>query len=439
MNNFDFFFLFYNQQLLFWFSFALCVTVFLLLYKPYIINVLDPLLFSAIITSFGASVVLFMYFTGSIKLYYLASYFSTQLAFILGIYLFKPFNSIKNSYQTKTLVIANSNFLLKLFFIVNSIIFILLQLQVYLVAGIPIFASSRLDTFSGGSGFGLLSRFIDVTQIFSNTILFYIIINKEIKSGLIFKIYLGFFAILLVLFAILNGSKSGILTVLYTAFTAWVFSFDISINKIVASFIKKYKIVIFSFVVFIGLTVVMLQTDSTLNLNPIEILGTRFIFAGDVYWYAYPNDVIIGFYKYNGIKALFTDFLGLFRLESWDNLNGHFGIDLFNFHHVSNATSGPNARHNVFGLMYFGFGGSILFSLLLGSFVGFIRNVLPVLLPKNFLTMCILSYLYIKVASSLDTDPILGLSYFDNLLVVAPTVIAIAFLIYFIITKKPKT
>ena len=89
--------------------------------------------------------------------------------------------------------------------------------------------------------------------------------------------------------------------------------------------------------------------------------------------------------------------------------------------------------------MYFGFGGSILFSLVLGSFVGFIRNVLPILLPKNFLTMCILSYLYIKVASSLDTDPILGVSYFDNLLVVTPTVTAIVLLIYFIITKKSKT
>lgn len=430
MNNFEFFYLFYNQQPLFWFAFALCACVFYLLYKPYVISILDPLLFSAIITSFGASVVLFMYFTGAIKPFYLASYFVTQFAFILGIYSFKPFNSLKNVYQIKKLNIPNSTLLLKFFFVINSLLLIFFQIQVFIVAGIPIFANSRLDTFSGGSGFGIISRFIEVTQIFSSTLLFYLLINKNLRLGFFMKLYTYLFAILLIIFAILNGSKGGILLVLYTAFTAWIFSFDQSINLKVSLFIKKYKIIILSSTICIALTVVFLQTNSDLNLNPIEILGTRFIFAGDVFWYAYPNDVIIKFNNYNGIKALFTDFIGFFRFENWDKLTGHFGVDLFSYHHFSTATSGPNARHNVFGLLYFGFWGSALFSLLIGILVSVIRNLLPVYLPKSFFSMCVLSYLFIKVVPAIDTDPILCFTYLNNLFIVTPILLFLVFIAY---------
>lgn len=430
MNNFEFFYLFYNQQPLFWFAFAICALAFYLLYKPYIINILDPLLFSAIITSFGAAVVLFMYFAGAIKPFYLTSYFFTQFAFILGIYLFKPFNSLKNKYQIKIFYIPNSALLLKCFFVINSISLILLQFQVYMVAGIPLFASSRLDTFSGGSGFGILSRFIEVTNIFSSTLLFYILINKSIKLSFFMKIYTYFFAIMLILFAVLNGSKGGILLVLYTAFTAWIFSFDQSINIKVSDIIKKHKIKIITTTILIALIVVFLQTNSELNLNPIEILGTRFIFAGDVFWYAYPNDVIIKFNNYNGFKALFTDFIGFFRLENWDKLTGHFGVDLFSYHHFSSATSGPNARHNVFGLLYFGFWGSALFSFVIGGLVSVIRNLLPVYLPKNFISMCVLSYLFIKVVPAVDTDPILCFTYINNLFIVTPILLLLVFIVY---------
>lgn len=437
MNNFDFFFLFYNNKPLFWFSFFICVCLLYFLYKPYIISLIDPLLFSAINTLFGASVVLFMYFTNSIKPFYLASYFLTQFAFLLGIYMLKPFNPIKYNYETVELKLPNDEVVMKIFYVVSSVITILLQLQVYVFAGIPVLMASRLETFEGGSGFGIVSRFIEVSQIFSNTLLFYFLFNKTTNNNKYLKLYNYLFTIILIIFSILNGSKGAILVVFFCAFSAWIFSFNSTINASVIIFLKKYKFYIFIFMVIIALIVVLIQTDSSLNLNPIEILGTRFIFSGDVYWYAYPNDVIINFNNYNGIKALLTDIYGLFRIESWDKLKGHFGVDLFAYHHVSTGSTGPNARHNVFGLLYFGFWGSIIFSFILGLIFSVMRNLLPILLPRNFITMCVLSYLFIKVVPFLDTDPILSFGYFDNLIIVTPVILAIVYLLYKLFFKIP--
>ncbi len=437
MNNYDFYFLFYKNQLLFWLSLAICLCLFYFVYRRYIVNFLDPLLFSYIITSFGATDVLLMYLTHSIKTYYLVNYLLTQSAFFLGLWLFKPFNSIKNEYKIRTLTIPNEELVMKIFFIICSLLLILIQLQVYAVAGIPIISNSRLDTFSGGSGFGIFSRVIEVVQIFSITLLFYFFINiKAINLGFVMKIYCYMFAVLLVLFAILNGSKSGILLIIFSAFCAWVFSYNKDVNNSVLSFLSKYKLYILVFALLSAITVIMLQSDGDANMNPIEILAMRFVFSGDVYWYAYPNDVIIGFNNYNGFKALFTDLIGFLRLDSWDNLTGHFGIDLYKYHHSTQVTQGPNARHNVFGLLYFGFWGSYVFSFVLGIVFSFIRNILPILLPKNFLSMCILSYLFIKVVPAIDTDPILCITYIDNLLFITPFLLLLVFAIYMILLKK---
>ncbi|MCX6186547.1 MAG: O-antigen ligase, partial [Bacteroidetes bacterium] len=430
----DFYFLFYNHQLLFWCCLVFCAFLFYFVYKPYIISIFDPLLFSFIITSFGAADVLFMYTTHSIKSYYLINFTLTQFAFLGGLFLLKPFNSKKHAYEMKEFKLPFEESIMKSFFIICSILLIFIQIQVYVVAGIPLLSSSRLDTFTGGSGFGVLSRVIEVVQIFSVTLLFYFYFNSHrIKIGLLMRIYSYFFIFILVVFAVLSGSKSGILTILYSAFTAWIFSFNETTNDKVLRLIKKSKLYIISFIIIIALVVISVQSGDESNLNAIESLGMRFIFSGDVYWYAYPNDVIIGFSNYSGIKALFTDFIGFFRLDSWDNLTGHFGVDLYKYHHSTIVTQGPNARHNVFGLLYFGFWGSCIFSFVCGLTLTIIRNLLPVILPKNFISMCVLSYLYIKVAPTIDTDPILCLTYIDNLLIVTPILLILLLIVYYIL------
>ena len=156
------------------------------------------------------------------------------------------------------------------------------------------------------------------------------------------------------------------------------------------------------------------------TLNPILALSLRFIHSGDVYWYAYPNHVYLLVNGERWFTALFTDTLGLLRVIDWEQLPEAIGITLKNIHHPSDILQGPNARHNVFGLVYFGFYGSILFSFILGALLGFIRNILPYLLSNNFFGGGLFTYLMCRGAA-IDTDPMLTITYFNNLIFIFPS------------------
>lgn len=54
----------------------------------------------------------------------------------------------------------------------------------------------------------------------------------------------------------------------------------------------------------------------------------------------------------------------------------NLGFQLFQYHYDVDIMTGPNSRHNVFGLFYFGFLGSIIFSFLVGYLSSFFRNVI---------------------------------------------------------------
>lgn len=91
---------------------------------------------------------------------------------------------------------------------------------------------------------------------------------------------------------------------------------------------------------------------------------------------------------------------------------------------------GPNARHNVFGLIYYGFFGSIFFSYCLGVVLSFIRNKLPYILRANFFGGAIFTYLMCRGAS-IDTDPMLTITYFDNIVFIIP----VLFIMYLLLIE----
>ena len=126
----------------------------------------------------------------------------------------------------------------------------------------------------------------------------------------------------------------------------------------------------------------------------------------------------------------------MFRIYRWEDLPPAIGITLKTMHHPSKVPEGPNARHNVFGLVYFGFWGSILFSFLLGCIISFTRNMLPLILKDNLVAGVIFAYLVIKM-SGLDSDPMLVLTYVNNLLFVLPILLLFVLLISSLALRKP--
>ncbi|WP_301381824.1 hypothetical protein [Aliarcobacter butzleri] len=164
-------------------------------------------------------------------------------------------------------------------------------------------------------------------------------------------------------------------------------------------------------------------------------IGLRFLHSGDIFFMLYPNNYLMELKQANGFIALFKDFLGTFRVISWENLPVNIGYQTFEFHYNTNILTGPNARHNIFGLFYFGFAGAIVFSFLIGFLMSFIRNrIYKILKPTaSNLTFYVLIALSINF---LNQDPAgMAVGYFVSIIIFFTLIYAISYILYNISRK----
>jgi hypothetical protein len=358
------------------------------------------------------------------------SYNLTQFGFILGIFTFKQkiTNNIKKNFITEK---RKNNSLIAFYFF--SSVYIISQCFIYKLKGIPLFMESRLETFSSGGGAGVLGRISDVSSIFSLYAFFLVIKIDKFRISEIAK-YLTLLLIFITLF--LSGSKSSFLIVFsvfwcYIIFTKITGGDYVSYFKLINRNIKLLGILSLS-VVFIIINVQSSNPNSVSEntLNPFLALCLRLLHSGDIFWYAYPNNIYSKIPDNQWFSALFNDTLGLLRIQDWSKLPEAIGISFKNIHHPSDILQGPNARHNVFGLIYYGFFGSIFFSYCLGVVLSFIRNKLPYILREDIFGGATFTYLMCRGAS-IDTDPMLTITYFNNLVFILP----VLYIIYLILIE----
>lgn len=423
MDNYEFYVILEENAYFFIGLLIISLLIHYLIFKSIISTFLDPYFLGVVSSVFSFAVVFILALTNNISLYLLGSYLLTQISFWIGIHSFrslKDYNELLND-NKKTDRDKQFSFGKNFSFYFFSTVFIISQLSIYFLKGIPLFMTSRLETFADGGGEGVLGRITDVSSIF---ILYYFFdciqpskLNiKDIPKWIVISfLFLSF---------ILSGSKSSFLITFSVFWSYMVYS---SINKVdyyyyLNIFKANYKKAIFiSLIIVSGIIFTQQKNEDDIEstLNPVFALGLRFIHSGDVYWYAYPNNIYNSINGTPGFKALFTDALGLLRIYKYEDLPEAIGITLKNIHHPSDVVSGPNARHNVFGLIYYGFFGSIIFSFVLGAALSFSRNVLPRLLRYSPLSGFVFTYLAVKLPF-LETDPMLALTYVNNILFVFP-------------------
>lgn len=433
MNNYEFFGDILNNINLFFgiliFSFILHYFIF----RNQVESLLDPYFLSVFSSVFCLTDVFFMFFVNKISFYMFVSYVLTQLGFILGFYTFKNRKELIREVKIidSNTSVTSKNLIAFYFF---SFIYLLSEIIIFLTKGIPLFMISRLETFSGGGGAGVLGRITEVSSIFSLYAFFLVIrvdkfrLSEFPKYLIITLIFLTF---------MLSGSKSSFLTVFY------VFWCYILFSQIKGGNYHKYlrllrnnlkSIILVSFILVCLVIYIQSKNESAdkieETLNPVVALAFRFIYGGDIYWFSYPNDVYLSIDGDRWFAALFTDTLGFFRIYEWNELPEVIGLTMKRYHHPSDVITGSNARHNVFGLIYFGFFGSIFFSYVLGLILSFVRNKLPYYLGNTFLGGGVFTFLIIKTAG-LDTDPVLSVTNFNNLVFIFP----IMFLCYLVLIE----
>ena len=417
MSNWDFFDLLNGHIIGFLIILICSLGIYTLLYRKWFVSILDPFFWAAIMSCFGFAVVVFMYIEGAIQTKYLVSYLTTQFAFIFGALFCNRvgFHSLFN----KTVYLHHQYPIIQLIHLICMIGVVCLQLFVYGTDGIPMFMDSRLEAGQGGTGAGLLYRFISIWGLIAFILSLYTINLK--KKTLIY--YLSCcFIIFYIITLFLGGSKAALLTIANLLFIYAILFSTPSHNLL--HLLKKHekKIILLSVAAGVGIIVIASKGNSTNLLLSLASLTTRFVYSGDIYWYLYPNGYIELLDSSRPFANLFKDFLGMTRLVDWSQLPEHLGITTYQFHHTADTLMGPNARHNVFGYVMFGMYGSILFSFCLGAITGTIRNIFFQASKAHLILKIVIAILYQKIWL-LETDITLVTTEFDSLIITSLTLI----------------
>jgi hypothetical protein len=387
-------------------SLIFCLVTYYFIYRRVFLSLLDPLNFNIFFSCLGSSVVIFLFLIGEINLYYFSSFCFTQILFTLGFFVFKPIKLQKVDHlKRKEVKFEDELLFLEIMFIVSSLFNIISQLYVYSVRGIPLFMVSYLDTYNVGGGFGILMRIITASSVISWYLVIHFLINKRGKA---IKVYVwGYMITSLICFS-LNGSKATFLTIGLTLFLYTLINcrYNVVVQNLQRK-IEKFSLKLFG--VICVLILIVLSIQSAGETNPFLSLGIRLIHSGDAYFYGYPNDVLKSLPPGNGFNAVFSDLLGMLRVYGWDELPQAFGMTLVRFHYPAlDVISGANARHNIFGLFYFGYFGSLVFSFILGITQSFCRNYLYSKVPNNTFIGLLYILLYFGVVT-LESDIVLAL------------------------------
>ena len=417
MSNWDFFDLL-NQHLVgFLFVLIGSLGLYAFLYRKWFVSILDPFFWAAVMSSCGFAVVIFMYVEGTMQTKYLFSYLVTQFTFLFSALFFNRLGF--HSLFRKPFHIQHQHSIVQLVHLICMVGVVCIQLYVYRSEGIPMFMESRLGAGKGGTGAGLLYRFLSIWGIIAFMLSLYTINLR--KKTLIFYLSCGFI-IFYILTLFLGGSKAALLTVANLLFIYAILFSTPSYNLLAQ--LKKHEKTIILLSVAAGMGVILVASHGSGNnlLLSFASLTTRFVFSGDVYWYLYPGGYIELLDSSRPLASLFSDFLGMTRLAHWDQLPEHMGITTYLFHHSSDTIIGPNARHNVFGYVMFGMYGSILFSFFLGAITGTVRNIFYQASETHVLIKVFIAVLYQKVWL-LETDITLALMEFDSLIVTSFTLI----------------
>jgi hypothetical protein len=413
----SFFGLLFENTGLFLTLLAASAVLYYCLFRKYIYSIFDPMLLVTISLCFGTADVVFMHILGTVSAYYFWNYIFTQSLFLIGFFMIRPvkIRSLENTISWRES--DQGRLTISVLYFVASSVFVASQITSVFYFGIGLLQESRLMLYSGGGGGGILGRIIPVTS----TITIFLLMDRffsQIRRNVLIKSYdiLIFLMILASLFA--TGSKSALLDIIYIAFFYWFFfsrfsAFADTIKKL-RKFQARFFVVAFLGaigIIFVGL----LSVIESARINPLMGLGMRFIASGDIFMAAYLGNAMASMEWSNPLIVIFSDFLGFFRIIPYEELPKPLGLQLYRSFAEGDLIKGPNPVHNVFGLFYFGYFGSLIYSFSIGIITSVVRNKMIFSLPKSKLGG-ILFLLISQPMIAICTDISVSLISIDNFL-----------------------
>lgn len=370
---------------------AVCLAVTLLAWRRYFYSIFDPLLFYAVLSAMGGSVVLYLFHHDLIRTEYLVSYLATQAAFLLAFRVLRPAmpTPVHGAHTRR----APYDGAVVVLYPLATTTFAVSQAYVYSVSGLPILLDSRLETFSTGGGYGLFSRLLLVSSTVALSCAAYRI--ALVKRRLLARLADVLVLVLCIAVAVMSGSKGALLNMVFTISLTLFFASRFVETEEAERRMRRFLLLVVLLAFPVAFATVYLQAGIDNPFELASVIAMRFFQTGEIYFMVYPGDVLDRLPEANGLLALLYAPLGSLRLVDREALPTNLGLLAFWYHYDTALLAGPNARHNVFGLHYFGPWLSIAFSFLLGMMLSVARNGLYRFLPGTPIAMIV----YVLVVS----------------------------------------
>lgn len=364
MRAFEFVLLFNDNPALFVSLWSAIFVVYRLLFWRTVKSIFDPLYFWIIFTnSICTANVVFLSILGEIKNFYTLTYLLSECALLSGILLFSRRQPVLATPPVNPLFVQRLRFGM----VITILIFIGTTLLVYAERGIPLLLVSRAEASAGGSGFGFVTRISQVASILF--VLFYY--AKSQVTGMRNSNVERLMLIIGILFNLLSGYKSFFLLYLFGYFITHG-------RRKISSWKREF------YVILVGTIVILALFGFILNTGEIDLLlialMERLLSSGDVYFMAFPNNVIEQLPPQRFFYQLFGSLLASFRLISWDQAPLNYGYVINQVINNNDFMFGPTFRYNVLWLLLTR---SIVLTVLLSFFVGMVIGVLNSALYKR--------------------------------------------------------
>lgn len=390
---------------------AILICAYLLMYRLGISSVADPLFIGVLASAFSAAVIAILVYLEEIKLVYLASFLVTEVAFLIA----TLWGGAKHLKLRRLIPDSVKNPWYLIFHYLLVATFLISTLSYLLSVGLPVLqTTSRLITFQE---LGMLTWVLDVTWV--GVPLSVLIKRHFLNKKSVFDYFL------LILSFFLFATKGGKSDIVYILFVLHIFSQvtgSPSVKRVETTLLIAFPILL------VVITSVVLATWGV-EASALQIVLERFLLFGDVFFMGYNDSFLatvpeIGFFSYffGGTKSALDAIFGNAESERFI-----LGYAISTFYYGSGEGIGPNARHNILGLVIWGPVLAVAFSALCGvTFRSCRRYVLGN--GKNLFSIFL--YCIINVYAWLFfIDPALAVGYLLKIAIVVSPLAAFAYLL----------
>lgn len=389
---------------------TVCIfVVYFLLYRRYIYSLFDPLFFFLITQAFSVELAILQIN----DLRYLINFISCQALFTVGFIIFS--NKIKN-----ISTIDNSRFyfskkgllLLKKFNFLGVLLILCVNLYFFFQKGVILLSDdpsvSKVTDFEGGLGFVKRINWSLLNLIPLISFFLYIYLGK--------KRYI-FYIFILLLISISGGSKGTLLNYLYIISMLSLFK-KFKVENYLKT-IKRLRIPVSIVSIFIALYI--FSTNSSNFEETIYAVGIRFLYFGDIILYYYTPDSVKHFQQLGFLDFLnyeFNGILGFIRVVPYVTPLGAVMVSYsLPANQYLDIVVGPNAPFYVKGHVFFGEWGALIYSIFIGSIVGYFRKHLFKMDKKeeNYLLVILILFINTQVFNYPQDSGLLLSTFFDAL------------------------